>query len=1000
MAIDHISALLQAIKNKNLGAINNIMLERGLEVTEEWIGNLIEAQFSFSNVIPPEKFIAAVLSAPDEQEALEFIHTYLQENRPVQTNLLQDIIQLAGTSPLLSGYLIKYADIPVKSLSHGQDYFKLLDGITFDEKFPAGLRQFKNKIMALIAMQDLSGTSDFKMTVHHLSALAAAILTCALRYVSSATGIDIAKGFSIIGMGKLGADELNYSSDIDIIYTASDPLYEQIGVQKITKFAEQLTSVLSAQMSDGIIYRTDLDLRPDGKQGMLVPSLSRMLTYYESWGETWERLAMIKAEHCAGDEGLSNAFLEGIQPFIFRKYLDFSTIDALKDIKQRIQLSLIRGYEQTWDVKLGEGGIRELEFYTQVMQLIRGGREKGLRVRSTVSALQALAQHGVIGENNAGELIQSYILLRTLEHRIQQYQMLQNHRMPQDKKSERRVLRGMLSPEERLSPDAHKTASSKLAAAKEIIHGFFQELFYEQEKIIETQRPENIVKLFLPGTTDEALKQTLSTLGFRDIDMILGYTKLLRDGIPNARYSERTKRIFNWLIPVFLKGASETVDPDASLEHLVEFMKRIGARGIFFSLLKENPKTLSTLIQFFSMSDYLSHLLINYPEYLDSLVLARYVSLERSYQDMYHELYDAYHQLKDYEDKLRLIREFKIKETLRIGINDINDNLNIVEVSEQLSNLADVIIGITLKFVIEELEPAYGTLPDIEENGIAVIGMGKLGSRELNYNSDLDLVFIYDNDKKTTKQVSAQEYFSKIVQRFITAISVSTESGYAYNIDTRLRPSGNLGPLVAHIDSFTQYHKESSMLWEKQALLKARGVSGPPKLLDRISSTIQGITASVERDEGLRKEIHDMRMRLEKSVQSDTASFNFKKGIGGLMDIEFVIQYLELLYGNEDPAIYEKNTFLALEVLMEKGYISKKDIDRLKDGYMFLRKLENRIRIDRDFSVEKISRNEKDLYPVALRMGFKGKNAGKEFLDALMNKTSRLRAVYNTYLFE
>ncbi len=999
MSVEHIAALLQAIKGTDYNAVRNIMHERGLDITDEWIDMLFSVQQTFSKTIPPELFITALLSSPDEQEALEFMHAYVTENGVLTDKLLPDIMLLAGTSPLLAGYLIKYADIPAQCPESIDDCIRMLANIPFDENFPSKLRQFKNKMIASIALSDVSGKMDFQKIVHSISILAKAVLTHTLQYVSSLNGIEVKNGFSIIGMGKLGADELNYSSDIDIIYTASDQLHEQLGVQKITRFAEQLTSALSSQMTDGIVYRVDLDLRPDGKQGMLVPSLNRMLTYYEAWGETWERLAMIKASHCAGDKEISDTFLKEMQPFIFRRYLDFSTIDALKDIKKRIQLSLIKGLEQTWDVKLGEGGIRELEFYTQVMQLIRGGKEKNLRVKSTLTAIERLLQFDILKQEDAEKLTQSYKVLRTLEHRIQQYQMLQTHKMPHDKKSERRVLRGILTPQERLSSDAYDIASARLSKTRGIVHEFFQQLFYEQEKIIETQRPDDIVRLFLPGIPEKEVRQKLQKMGFMDIDRIIEYIKILRDGVPGTRYSENTKRILTWLSPVFLKDASETVDPDASIEHMVEFTKKIGARGIFFSLLKENPKTMSTLIKFFSMSDYLSHLLINYPEYLDSLVLARYVSLERSYQDMYNELYEAYHQLKDYEDKLRLIREFKIKETLRIGINDINENLNIVEVSEQLSTLANVIISITLKFVMEELEPVYGVIPDIVENGILVIGMGKLGSRELNYNSDLDLVFVYGSDQQTTKQISPQEYFSKVVQRFITAISISTEIGHAYTIDTRLRPSGNLGPLVASIDSFIQYHKESSMLWEKQALLKARGITGPQKLLNKFLSAMPDIMSSVKRDASLREQIHDMRMRLEKSIQNDTVNFNFKKGIGGLMDIEFIVQYLELTYGNEDPAIYEKNTFLALEVLMEKGYISKKDMDRLKDAYMFLRKLENRMRIDRDFSVEKISKNEKELAPIAMRMGFKGKTSGKDFLNALMDKTSKIRQIYNTYLY-
>ncbi len=998
MRNDHITAILKAINNKNPDDIRNIMTERGLDVTDEWAGSLIDVQRVLTGHLSGEKFISALLTAPDEQDALEFVRIYLQQNEQPRYDLLPEIIQLSGTSPLLARYLTEYNDLPEEPPASEQEYLKLLESISYDENFPAKLRQFKNKMIAFIAMRDISGAADFQRTLNCISSLATAILKYALKAVSAVMKMDMTTGFTIIGMGKLGAGELNYSSDIDIIYTASDQLYEQRGVREITKFAEHLTSVLSMQMSDGIVYRTDLDLRPDGRQGILVPSLTRMLTYYESWGETWERLALIKATYCAGDKKLADAFFEDIQRFVYRRYLDFSTIDALKDIKHRIKLSLMRSREQTWDVKLGDGGIRELEFSVQVMQLIRGGKEKGLRVKSTIEAIYALSDYGILKKNEVRKLINVYILLRTLEHRIQQHQMLQSHKMPADKRGERRVLRGILLPEERISPDAHKKASAKLSQARGIIHSFFQQLFYKQERMIEARRPDNIVKLFLSDTPDAEIEQRLLKMGFRDKNRVFEYMRFLREGIPNAHYSEKTKRIFNWLAPVFLKEASETIDPDVSLEHLVEFMKRIGARGIFFSLLKENPKTLSTLMQFFSMSDYLSHLLIAYPKYLDSLVLARYATLERSYQSMYDELLDTYSQLTDYEDKLRLVREFKIKETLRIAINDINEDLNIVEVSQQLSSLADAIISITLKFVIEELEPAYGTLPDIEKNGIAVIGMGKLGSRELNYNSDLDLVFIYDNNRQTTKQVSAQEYFLKVVQKFITAISISTESGYAYNIDTRLRPSGNMGPLVANINSFIQYHKESSMLWEKQALLKARGIVGHPELLNRLFTAIRDILASVKKDESLMKETHDIRMRLEKSVRNDTANFNFKKGKGGLMDIEFIIQYLELLHIGEDPSMYEKNTFLALEILMQKGYISKKDMDKLKDGYIFLRKLENRIRIDKDFSIEKISMNEEDIYPIALRMRYKGKNAGKEFSNALTNKVSNIRQVYNTYL--
>ncbi|MCL4478018.1 MAG: bifunctional [glutamate--ammonia ligase]-adenylyl-L-tyrosine phosphorylase/[glutamate--ammonia-ligase] adenylyltransferase [Deltaproteobacteria bacterium] len=990
-------ALLYSIDQKEYISIRRIMNSRGIEVSEEFPEQLIKVADAITAYISPEDFMDALLSAPDEEEAIEFIHSLIKDDRLKTIKNLPCLIQLSGTSHVLSRYLIQNVDASEKPVITEDEYLILLSSIPFDADYPSRIRQFKNKMISVIAMYDLCGFIDFKTTVLAISNLASSILKQTINYFSSKMGIDLSKGFSIIGMGKLGSKELNYSSDIDIIYMVSDDLYERMGSGILTKFAEQLTGLLSEQTEDGILYRVDLGLRPDGKKGTLIQPLSYMVSYYESWGETWERLAMIKASHVAGDQMLTNLFLEDIQHFIFRRNLDFSTIEALKDIKNKIQSFLLRGMEQSWNVKLGSGGIRELEFAVQVIQLIRGGRDAALRVKPLIDAISALLQLDIIQPDVSSKLTNAYILLRTLEHRIQEYQMLQTQSMPEDNKSKRRVLRGILGPGERIASNADRIAEESLQHAKESVCNFFQQLFYEQEKVIEAKRPDEVTRLFIHNVSDAEIKPALLQLGFRDVEKAMEYTKILSAGIPTARYGEKTKRLLNWLAPVFLKETSMTVDPDAALEHLIEFIRRIGARGIFFSLLKENPKTLFTLIQFFSMSDYLSHLLIKYPENLDALVLSRYAITERSYGEMYEELHNLYKQLKSYEDKLNLLRDFKNMEILRIGINDINGNLNIMEVSEQLSSLADVILNMALLAVLEELKPVYGTIPDMETDGMAVIGMGKLGGKELNYNSDLDLVFIYGSDKPTTKQLSAQEYFSKVVQRFITAISLPTQNGYAYNIDTRLRPSGNLGPLVAHIDAFIQYHLESSMTWEKQALLRARGIIGPPVLLNRLFDGVRQAFSSIKRDESLKMDIHDMRMKLEKSVNSNTGYYNFKKGSGGLMDIEFIVQYLELLYGSDSPVIMERNTFLALELLMENGYISKKDMDILKDGYMFLRKLENRMRIDRDFSVESISMNEKDAYPVALRMGFTGQYAGRIFLEMVKEKTQDIRKVYSAY---
>ncbi len=726
-------------------------------------------------------------------------------------------------------------------------------------------------------------------------------------------------------MGKLGGRELNFSSDIDLIYFYSSEKGETAGVpdplgerrnrlhlhQYFCKLGEMITRAISQATEDGFVFRVDLRLRPEGNSGDLATSLRSAEVYYESWGQSWERAAMLKARPVAGSLALGERLLKDLEPFIYRRYLDYAMIEDIKQMKQKIDRSLSREREGELNLKLGRGGIREIEFFIQALQLIYAGKNPVLRERNSLCALEILQEQGLIKADDYVIMREAYTFLRTVEHRIQVVQERQTHNLPVRAEETAALAR-------RCGYAGESAFSKVLEDYRRAVEGIYRELFHtSEEEIRQEVRPE-VAFLFDPAADPDLVKDILEEKGFKNLDAACEILTTLRDGPPRAHLSQQARRHLERIAPLLLQEVIDSPEPDMALINLDRFLTMLRARATFFALLAENREIIRLLVTLFGTSQFLSRIFIQHPEILDSLVSRTYAVTIKEQASMEKELAELLDQAADYEEKLDVLRRYRNEEFLRIALNDLHGHTAQAEGTAQLSCLARTCLKMALEIAREELVPRFG-LPfcrDAEgvehEAGFAILGMGKLGGMEINYHSDLDIIFIYQGEGETRpvagseaerfRPLSNPEYFARLAQRVISVLTLVTREGYVYQIDTRLRPSGNQGPLVTSLDAFERYHRQSAQLWERQALTKARVVAGPQALARQITELIRQIVYESPLPPGLREEIHRLRARMETEIARESAEhFNIKTGRGGMVDVEFLVQYLQLRHGAEYP---------------------------------------------------------------------------------------------------
>ncbi|MBK5274883.1 MAG: bifunctional [glutamate--ammonia ligase]-adenylyl-L-tyrosine phosphorylase/[glutamate--ammonia-ligase] adenylyltransferase [Desulfuromonadales bacterium] len=891
------------------------------------------------------------------------------------------------------------------------------------------LRYFKRDEILRIATRDLNGMAPLEEVTAELSSLAAASLQVAhdvcrqclvsehgIPQVQSENGPQPTE-MTVIGMGKLGGNELNFSSDIDIIYFYESDNGKTSGIKDssgdakgvislhafFNKLGEMISKALSLATEDGFVFRVDVGLRPEGKSGDMAVSLRSAEVYYESWGQSWERTAMLKARPVAGSLELGEQLLKMLQPFVYRKYLDYNLIEDMKHMKQKIDASLTRSMEGEVNLKLGRGGIREIEFFIQALQLVYAGKNPRLRERNSLKALETLLAARLINEEDHLGLSDAYRFLRTVEHRIQVVQERQTHNLP-TKDDEFLALSRRSG---FLRTNGLERFRETLEGHRRNVSAIYGNLFHTRdEKLEQDANPE--VLFFLDHKADvDLVKDMLAQRRFENVDRAYENLLSLRNGPVKANLTERSRRLLEKISPLLLQEIFESPDPDMALTNLERFLTMIGTRSSYYALLAENRETLKLLVSLFGMSEFLSKILINHPELLDSLVARSDVSALKPKETMAAELAGLLEQTDYFEEQLDVLRRYRNEEFLRIGLNDIHGRLGQSEITTQLSLLGETCLQAAFRLATQELKrfgrPIYRSENQEKQASLAVIGMGKLGGGDLNYHSDLDIIFVYDQQGHTDgdKQVSNHEYFAKLAQKVISILTLQTREGYAYKIDTRLRPSGNAGPLVTSLDSFLDYHRKEAQVWERQALTKARVVLGDELLASQLLEVIRQTVYGASIDDDGRREIHRLRMRMENELARETAdSYNIKTGRGGMVDVEFAVQYLQLRYGKGYPELRSTSTVVALKEIRTLGLLNEGDAETMLAGYKFLRKLENRLRIIHDYSVNDLSGPKNYINKLARRLGYdpKLKNPGASLISDYEETTGRIRDCYDRIL--
>jgi [glutamine synthetase] adenylyltransferase / [glutamine synthetase]-adenylyl-L-tyrosine phosphorylase len=992
----------------------------------------------------------AVAEAPDPALAAANLSRVLEHGRGsgavlASPPLCQDLLFVLGGSEHLTNVLLSQgqdweaaflADLQSRGKTVAAHLAALRAQLPLDlpdEEFLRGLRAYRNREYLRIGTRDLLAAATLEETVCDLSHLAEAAVQVAYEYVRACLRAEYGEvtveergrqrpvKFVVLGMGKFGGEELNFSSDIDLIYLYERDAGPTTGGRRgvvdsrtfFTHLAQRLTRVLADLIAGGRVFRVDLRLRPDGVNGPVVNSLPNTLLYYESWGQTWERVALLKARPVAGEKDLGEQFLREVSPFVFRRYLDFSTIEDIKEMKVRVERTLRDDARGGLNVKLGRGGIREVEFVAQALQLIHAGKDPHVRTRSTLPGLDLLVEGKYLAAADRDALRAAYRFLRQVEHKLQVVQDRQTHTLPTDHGalvalSRRLRVRGRgtegggqnSAPEEQASALLSPAGHGELAAFRETlrrhteaVHQIFHSLFHAPEGEPAGQDAET-GRLLEELHQEERTLWRLRRLGFRRLPESYQNLKLLHDGPPHSPASPKRRRLLYALAPMLFHEVSRAPDPDRALASVAALVASIGARSSFLALLRENPSTLRTLVGLFGASEYLTQIFLRHPELLDNLVRTDLVRVHKDRAAMRADLEARLEEVEDFEDQLDILRRYRAEEFLRIGINDSNGLLDVTEASAQLSALAEACLvsayGVARVSLLKQL--GLAELP----GRLVIVGMGKLGAGELNYNSDLDLIFLYEpEEEERPDRPGAQECFTKLVQRLISVLQVQTREGYVYKIDTRLRPSGRSGSLVSSLSAFTRYHQERSQLWERQALIKARVVAGDLTLKARAEELLERVAYSTAIDAAGVAEIDRLRGRMEQELARESGErFNIKTGRGGIVDIEFLVQMLQLRYGQRDSTLRQRATLPALAALRAAGVLTAEDHQLLTQGYRFLRTLENRLRIERDQPVEALENSSEQLLSVARRLGYDGDDAAARLLADYQRQRESIRACY------
>lgn len=855
--------------------------------------------------------------------------------------------------------------------------------VTDRQQAAGALGEFKRRVFLHIAIGDLLRRFTVIDTTRALSRLADECIRGALAAAAHLAGGNarIADDLCVLAMGKLGAEELNLSSDIDLIYLlggAADPARLEIA----NRIGEALTEIIAAEC-----FRVDMRLRPGGRGSPLVIPVEGALAYYQSMGDTWERAALLRARPAAGAIETGRRLLEELARFIYRRYLDFDTLRQLRAMKRQIEQELRSPDLVERNIKLGRGGIRELEFIVQSLTLIYGGRDPRLRTAMTLDALDRLETYGYLASDRARKLRDAYLFLRDTEHKLQVAAGLQTHALP-DQAEGFAVLAARLGFGK--TADAPTRLKATLRDHREFVATQFREMLAgggERNEVKVSGPAETAWRA--AGDHDRAVA-ALSELGFSRPAESVNHLALLAQGATQPSASPYRRELLDRLGPELIDEIRGLADPDLALMNLASFISAVGARTSFLALLEEHPATRRVLLRLFASSSHLSALFIRHPEILDTLVRSDLAHVRRTAAELRDELAGRVRASADFEARLDAIRSFRQQEFLRVAIADLAGGLDLEGVQVELTGLAETVLREALQLARDEVAVRHPIAADLK---LCAIAMGRLGAGEMSYNSDLDLIFVYH--EASDSAAGAREVAARVVQKLIATLEAPTREGIAYKLDLRLRPSGNTGPLVAALAGFREYHRQSSAVWERQALVRARVIGGDAWLGGEVEGSRREFVFERELTPNEVAEIAAMRERMEREIGAETKHrLNLKQGRGGLVDVEFITQMMVLRHGHAHPALRQRGTVALIRAIAEAGLMGARTAEDLESDYRFLLRLEDRLRIETDQAAWALPTAHRDLMPLARRMGYAGADAAQHLLDELNLRRTRVRATF------
>jgi glutamate-ammonia-ligase adenylyltransferase len=1013
---------------------------------------------------------------PDPDMALNNLERFLA--RPAGTaklpallesraRTLDTFLQIVATSQLCSDLLQTDPDsldllraLPRRSPNREELREQLtseIDTAGEDASVLRAFRRFRQRQVLRIGINDIIRERPLEEITRDLSRVADAALEVALatatrnvgrRFGAPFTGAGRPSRCAVLAFGKLGGEELNYSSDIDLMF-----VYDEEGQTRgprgtsisndefFARVVGELVRLLSSHTDRGLAFRVDLRLRPEGHRGPLARTLASTLSYYDTLGRTWERQALIKLRAVAGDRDLGRRVLEEVQSFVYRKYLTFAEINEIKATKRRIEAKA--GRAGSSEVKTGPGGIRDIEFAIQFLQLLNGGDLPSVRGRNTLAALQSLEAAGCLTDQEYRVLDDAYRFLRKTEHRLQLLFDLQTHRLPDSpdnlrtlalrmgygrrptREPRRRPSRPrsplddappepvhdldalLVDPLDAFLHDYHEKTDPTRRILDHLLHATFAEEGAGSE-------PESDL-LLDPNPDAETVRAVLGRFPFRDVaGAYQNLSQLARESAPFLS-TPRCRHFLASIAPGLLRAVAETPDPDMALLNLEKVTDSLGAKTVLWELFSFNPPMLKLYVDLCSWSQFLSEILINNPGMIDELLDSLVLNQPRTAEELRNELAEL---CRGADDPEPILHSFRDKELLRIGVRDILGKDPVNETTAALSDLAETVLVQVARAQSMPLEKRFGmpTLAGGPRARFALLALGKLGGGELNYHSDLDLLLVYEGDGRTVfpkgtaferaETTDNFHFFTELAQRIIRAMSFPGPMGRLYHVDMRLRPTGRSGSLVLPIDEFARYYSDgriaadhpegTAQLWERLALTRARPVLCDSEFRQAVTAVIAAGAYEMPWSAGNVDEVLAMRQRLETS----RSERDLKRGPGGLMDLELLVALLKTRYGRTQPDIRATNTIGSLEALAGAGRLEPAEVRDLRAAYDFLLRVQGRLRIVHNRSIDEVPESTEEVDKLARRLGYEAstESAASLFVADLRRHATRMRELFLSIL--